>query len=350
MTEEDDRGRPAVSVILTAYNRATYVHNALQSILEQTIDPNLVEIVVVTNLKDLGSHESTLPVTGSRGNQIRIVTPGDVPVGPALVAGIRASSAPVLAFLDDDDLWEPGRLASIVEEFESHSDVSYYHNRQSFIGPDGSSALATFAYQLFKHPSDLFFNSRLHLGADALLTSTAELINREAGFNMSSIALRRRVIEPWLGLLSRLDGLQDQFLLYAALLANSGIVLDSKKSTRYRLHSENASFHALRTGGDRQTRAVSLSRKHLENLRVIRDGFERSQSKRLLQIVRVDELYFSLVAGIQSPKISRKDVAQSILLFIRYSVAIRCWKNLVVIARSALRLLWPGLSSLGLAT
>ena len=101
-----------VSVIIPTFNRAHLVGRAISSVLFQTFKN--YEILVV----DDGSTDATQEVVERFGSKIK-----DVPlrsnhgVSAARNAGIRASTAPFLAFLDSDDYWLPEKLSSQMNFF-----------------------------------------------------------------------------------------------------------------------------------------------------------------------------------------------------------------------------------------
>lgn len=100
---------PFVSVVIPTYNRAELLRLAVQSVLEQTVP--VWEIVVV----DDGSTDHTSDVIREligQGAPLRYL-PGahENRRGPARNRGVAATSAPLIAFLDSDDLWLPQRLA-----------------------------------------------------------------------------------------------------------------------------------------------------------------------------------------------------------------------------------------------
>ena len=102
---------PAVSVILPVRDGARLVADAIGSVLAQE-GAEAVELVVV----DDGSSDDTVRIVRERCPGARLIrggTPSD-PLGPggARNLGLRAARAPVIGFIDHDDLWPEGKLAT----------------------------------------------------------------------------------------------------------------------------------------------------------------------------------------------------------------------------------------------
>lgn len=105
---------PLLSVVIPTRNRAHLVGEAIESALCQK--DGQVEAIVV----DDGSTDDTANVVarnfGSRVRYIRI--PERRGAGAARNAGMRVARGELLAFLDDDDLWLPGKLDAELRVFE----------------------------------------------------------------------------------------------------------------------------------------------------------------------------------------------------------------------------------------
>lgn len=98
-----------VAVIIPTFNHAGFLRRAVQSVLNQTHPP--VEVIVV----DDGSSDNTDEVLASFGNAIRAVRQENSGVAAARNLGVRMTTAPLLAFLDADDAWQPTKLERQVE-------------------------------------------------------------------------------------------------------------------------------------------------------------------------------------------------------------------------------------------
>ncbi|RTE67155.1 glycosyltransferase [Amphritea opalescens] len=107
---------PLVSVIIPVYNGATYIAEAVESILNQTYDN--FEIIIVD---DASSDNSLRIVNNYESNKIKIIT-NDYNVGVAASRnrGIKAAKGKYVAFMDSDDVSAINRLLIQVCFLESH--------------------------------------------------------------------------------------------------------------------------------------------------------------------------------------------------------------------------------------
>ncbi|MFO1055436.1 MAG: glycosyltransferase family A protein [Dongiaceae bacterium] len=96
--------RAEVSVVVAVRNGAARLGEALDSIRAQS--HAAAEIVVV----DGRSTDDTVAVATQRGD-VRLLRQEGEGLGDARNRGIAAARCPVIAFLDHDDLWTPGKLA-----------------------------------------------------------------------------------------------------------------------------------------------------------------------------------------------------------------------------------------------
>jgi glycosyltransferase involved in cell wall biosynthesis len=115
---------PAVSVVIPTYNRAQFVFAAIASVIAQRATK--FELIVV----DDGSTDDTwreLERTAAAVHAehdyrvaMRIVRTENRGVAAARNTGIALASAPLIAFLDSDDLWGPDKLACQIEYMRAH--------------------------------------------------------------------------------------------------------------------------------------------------------------------------------------------------------------------------------------
>lgn len=103
------------SVVITAWNRAAYLGEAVRSALAQTRAPR--EILVV----DDGSTDDSAEIAESFGEPVRVLRRPHGGMAAALNTGVAAARGDVIAFLDSDDLWLPEKLGLQLGALESDS-------------------------------------------------------------------------------------------------------------------------------------------------------------------------------------------------------------------------------------
>jgi glycosyltransferase involved in cell wall biosynthesis len=101
-----EAGRWTVSVVITVHNRADSLRAAVASVLAQTREPD--EIVIVD---DASTEPVTAETAGSNDGRIRIIRLDDNRgASGARMVGIEAARGDLIAFLDSDDVFLPGKL------------------------------------------------------------------------------------------------------------------------------------------------------------------------------------------------------------------------------------------------
>ena len=94
-----------ISVVMSVWNGAAYLREAIDSILNQTYAP--IELIVV----DDGSTDQTNAIIREYSDRVRLITQDNRGQAAGLVAGIAAATGQYLAFQDADDTWAPNKLA-----------------------------------------------------------------------------------------------------------------------------------------------------------------------------------------------------------------------------------------------
>jgi glycosyltransferase involved in cell wall biosynthesis len=123
--------RPLVSVIITSYNQARFLGDAIESILTQTYSQ--FEVIVV----DDGSTDNALEVV-ARYPRPRYIRQDNQGLSAARNTGLRESNGAYVVFLDADDRLLPIALETGVNCLRAHPKCGFVSGHYSVIKSDGS--------------------------------------------------------------------------------------------------------------------------------------------------------------------------------------------------------------------
>jgi glycosyltransferase involved in cell wall biosynthesis len=214
-----------VSVVIPVYNGERFVADAIRSVLDQSARP--LECVVV----DDGSADSTRAVVESFGSAVRYEYQENSGVSRARNRGVELARGELVAFLDHDDVWLPGKLESQLEALH------------------GSGATMVLCGMAVVDAGDAVIgHKRLHSSGD-LLTGLLTFDGTESVSCSSSGLIERKTFEALGGFDPKLSTSADLDLLIRVLLTGS-VRYVSDELVRYRVHGTNMSRSVSATERD----------------------------------------------------------------------------------------------------
>ena len=126
------------SVIIPLYNKANFVRQTVDSVLNQTYTD--FEIIIVND----GSTDNSLAVVNEiNDSRIRIFSKENGGVSVARNFGIEKSQNEYIAFLDADDLWLPGFLETIKEMIKQSPQAGIFAMGCTVIDNSGRSEIVS---------------------------------------------------------------------------------------------------------------------------------------------------------------------------------------------------------------
>ena len=116
---------PTVSVVITAYHRTRWLPAATSSVLLAQTDPP-DEVLVV---EEQGDGRRAYEETETRGVPVRRWNGAPAGeslerVGEMVAFGLREARSEIVSFLDDDDVYLPGKVAAVRGFFAAHPAAS----------------------------------------------------------------------------------------------------------------------------------------------------------------------------------------------------------------------------------
>lgn len=122
---------PKISVITPSYNQGKYIEKTIKSILDQKY-PNLEYIVV-----DGGSSDNTLRVLKKYSSNILWISEKDNGQTDAINKGIKMSTGKIIAYLNSDDVYEPGSLFTVANYFMDNPEAMLVYGKGKHIDKNG---------------------------------------------------------------------------------------------------------------------------------------------------------------------------------------------------------------------
>lgn len=224
---------PEVAVVVGAYGREEFVLDAVRSVLEQSVGRGRVELLVTKNFRS--------PAIDGALERAGVASRFDERerIGTWLLAAVRATHAPIVTLLDDDDRYAPERLARVLEVFRAHPEVGFYRNRVEVV--DAAGAPASEESWRPKGLDPYFDDHGPILIRPGEKQGLVDLLfhRTRVSFNSSTMAFRRELLDGRRGEWFGTTRLPDSSLLLNAVVSPFGLYLDDRRLTRHRLHPRN---------------------------------------------------------------------------------------------------------------
>jgi glycosyltransferase involved in cell wall biosynthesis len=212
--------RPIVTALIDTYNHESFIEEAIKSVLEQKFQASELEILVV----DDGSTDRTPELVRKFQPRVRLLRKPNGGQASAFNTGIPEARGEIIAFLDGDDWWAPGKLVAVTTAFAANAAVGLVGHGVTQVYPDGR--------QQTESPRDMTrFRITSLEGAKAFRT-------RRGFLGTSRMAYRREILRQIGPVPEGLTFEADEYLFtLAGLFADVMILRESL--TFYRLHDKN---------------------------------------------------------------------------------------------------------------
>lgn len=175
------------SVVIPSYNRAHVVGEAIESVLQQGIDQGVdgIQVIVV----DDGSQDGTREAVARFGPRVQYVRQENQGAGAARNTGLVLAEGTFIAFLDSDDVWLPGKLATELDLLDRFPQAGAVISDSAFFREGKLEAASRFKYHGVELPT----------GVDPLFVSGLDPSwIAQSLFSTCCLTLRRAVL-PRLG-------------------------------------------------------------------------------------------------------------------------------------------------------
>jgi glycosyltransferase involved in cell wall biosynthesis len=204
---------PLVSVLIPAWNAGAFIDASVGSALNQS--SGSMEVVAVN---DGSSDNTAYRLAAWKDPRLQVITQPKGGLASALNTAIRASRGVYVAFLDADDIWLPGRLASHIRFHQDHPDIDATFSWVRVIDHRGKQV---------RMPCPRWRGS----------ISYAQLLSDYVIRTLSAVVMRRAAVEQ-AGMFdsSLVRCIDFEFLLRVSLLRPNNICAVPEVLTLYRRH------------------------------------------------------------------------------------------------------------------
>lgn len=271
---------PSLSAIVLSYTRKNFLPMALDSLLRQAPQfPQEVLLVTPVALPEISKDYTERFRT--RGVDFRTLLTGWGPVGQAIARGTQEARGEILALIDDDDKWEPAKTSKVLQAFAADPKLTYLHNGVTLVDVLNRPLGRSNPHRCVRHRSTLLAEGAEVKFRPGTGDDPQDLFKLEPMFNNSSISLRRSVVLPWVSQLRRVEGGEDGFLFYCALVGGGAIGATTDRLTRVTVHRSAATALALGQGtyDDRVAHYREFVRRNLERIALSRELVVRTHSE-----------------------------------------------------------------------
>lgn len=126
----------AVSIVMANFNRAAFLKAAIESVRQQTWAD--WELLIV----DDGSSDGSLAIAqrcAEQDSRLRVLAQPNSGQAAARNRGIDATTAPLVCFIDSDDLWPSGKLERQIAMMRADSSIDILYGEEDLIDERGEA-------------------------------------------------------------------------------------------------------------------------------------------------------------------------------------------------------------------
>ena len=235
---------PRVTVLIDTYNYAQFIEQAIDSVLSQDWPAEQMEVLVI----DDGSTDDTAARVGRYASRVAYFQKRNGGQASAFGFGLSKARGEIVALLDADDYFLPGKLRRVVQEFEAHPEAGLvYHRLRDFDMRRGELRDAPFE------------------PVSGFIAESVRKALRFEGVTTTSLAFRRSVLQRVLPIPEQLRIQADAYLATLSTFV-APVVAVAEPLAVYRIHGSNLYFSGA---GDVDRERI---RRRIATRRALADG------------------------------------------------------------------------------
>jgi len=191
-----------ISVVMPCYNAASYVEDAIESVLQQTYQQ--IELIIVDDGSTDGSNAIVERLAGGNPDRITVLHQSNSGPYAARNHGLAHAHGNFVAFLDADDYWHPTALSQL------HTAMT--------------ETLADIAYCGWQNVGEAATDTQPQIPPDYAAADAVALFLKSSPWPINGVLIRRQLIDSLRGFSERLPTAMDYDLWLRMLAAQPTVV------------------------------------------------------------------------------------------------------------------------------
>ena len=216
---------PEVSVIIPAYNSQDFIGAALDSVLDQCLQPD--EVIVVDDGSTDRTEEIVLGYQRSHHDLLKYIRQPNKGPAAARNRGIESARGKWIALLDHDDFWEPDHLMQMLKIAQENEQAALVYSGKKWVDMRGQPIPGLSHQSCF--PSGWIFN---------------DLVVSNYISSCSTVLVRRSIIQE-LGGFDETIWIVDDWDMWLRIAAAAVICGVPSYTVNYRRHDSNLTLKTI---------------------------------------------------------------------------------------------------------
>ena len=267
-------------MVIIAHDRKEFILEAIKSIEDQTADKSKFEVIVIKKFVD----EEIDKVIDSFG--FTNIFTEENSLSMKIIKAAQNCKSDFISFIEDDDLFTKTKIDDLFNIFLKYPNVSYIHNAYTTIDYNGNKR----GFSLGLVPkSDIIVNIE-----KVTYHKIVKILKYNPDFNLSSITIRKSIIDETIEALSSVEYSIDVFMFLSALNSKKGIIYIGKEPlTLYRYYRKKG-IAIVPENGKSKTSMIEYIKAQYSTEQTLISNFQEEKVNKLL-LSKISEDKFKLV-------------------------------------------------------
>lgn len=139
-----------ISVVIPIYNISLYLEEAINSVINQTIGFNNIELILVNDGSTDNSEKICLKYLKKYPDNVKYIKQNNAGVSNARNNGMKIATGKYINFLDGDDYWENDAFSKAITFIDNNTDINFVSVRNKLFGDSNKFHCLDYKYDYNK--------------------------------------------------------------------------------------------------------------------------------------------------------------------------------------------------------